>query len=318
LGKSNCRTETHHWGLVKKNKFIKNLGPEISWVSSFFLAVSSTMINYIGSIIAKHSALLTVNNRAFKYGDALFETLKVIGDKIIFAEDHYFRLMASMRMLRMKIPIEFTLDFFKKEILKTVEAQELESARVRLSVYRKDGGFYLPKHNTIEYIIEAHQLNTLVKTRYEVDLFKDYYVYSGLLSTLKTTNKIINVLASIFADENDLDNCLLINEKKQLVEALNANVFLVNGNQVITPPLSEGCLKGIVRKNIIDILHKDADYTIVEAEISPFELQKVDEVFLTNTILGVQPVTGYRKKMYTTEVAVGLQKKLAILEDLSS
>ncbi len=275
------------------------------------------MVNYNGNIISKNDIILTTGNRAFKYGDALFETMKVVKGKIIFCEDHYFRLMASMRMLRMKIPRELTLEFFENEIFKTIKPNGLNSARIRFSVVRKEGGLYLPTHNLIDYLIEAHQLIIPQKTEYEIDLFKDYYVYSGMLSTLKTTNKILNVVASIYADENELDNCILLNEKKQLVEALNANVFLVKGNQIVTPPLSEGCLKGILRKNIISMLSKDSNYELIEREISPFELQKVDEVFLTNTIMGIQPVTKYRKKVYSTTVSTDLQNKLKILEKLS-
>jgi branched-chain amino acid aminotransferase len=138
-----------------------------------------------------------------------------------------------------------------------------------------------------------------------------------MLSTLKTNTKILNVIASIYADENAIDNCILLNEKKQLVEALNANIFLVKGNQILTPSLSEGCVKGILRKNIIAMIQKDSKYDLIETEISPFELQKVDEVFITNTIMGIQSVTKYRKKEYNTTVATDLQNKLKNLEKLS-
>ena len=275
------------------------------------------MINYNGNIISKNDATLTTDNRAFKYGDALFETLKVVDGKIIFTEDHYFRLMASMRMLRMKISMEFTLEFFKSEILKIAKNNELNDARIRFSIYRKDGGLYLPQNNKIDFIVEAEKLVIPIKNEYTIDLFKDYYVYSGMLSTLKTNTKILNVIASIYADENAIDNCILLNEKKQLVEALNANIFLVKGNQILTPSLSEGCIKGVLRKNMIAMIQKDSKYDLIETEISPFELQKVDEVFLTNTIMGIQSVKRYRKKIYDSTVAIDLQNKLKIFESLS-
>jgi len=275
------------------------------------------MINYNGNVISKNAIRINTENRAFKYGDSLFETIKVVEGRIIFSEDHYFRLMSSMRMLRMKIPMEFTLEFFENEILKILKANRLNTSRIRFSIVRKDGGLYFPENNGVDYLIEAHPLTISIKEEYVIDLFKDYYVYSGMLSTLKTNNKVLNVVASIYADENELDNCILLNEKKQLVEALNANIFLVKGNVIMTPPLSEGCLKGIVRKNIIRMLNNESGYTIHETEISPFELQKVDEVFLTNTIIGVQPVTKYRKKTYDTIVASDMQKRLKNVEKLS-
>ena len=275
------------------------------------------MINFNGDVVSKDKFSLSVNNRGFKYGDALFETIKVLNNKVIFAEDHYFRLMASMRMLRMKIPIEFTLEYFEGEIDKTVKTNELVDARIRLSVFRKDGGLYLPEDNEINFLIEANQLLIPSRTDYEVDLFKDHYIYSGMLSTIKTNNKILNIIANIYATENELDNCILLNEKKQLVEALNANIFLVKGSQILTPSLSEGCLKGVIRKNIISMIKKDNDYEITETAISPFELQKVDEVFITNSIIGIQSVTKYRKTTYSSEIATQLHTKLNILEKLS-
>ncbi len=267
------------------------------------------LINFNGNII-KNDLSLNGNNRAFKYGDGLFETLKIINGKVIFVEDHYFRLMASMRMLRMHISMGLTLEFFENEILKTVIANKLIDARVRLSVFRNDGGLYLPKNNAVGYLIESHELVVNIKKDYKVDLFKDYYVNSDLLSTLKTNNRILNVVASIYADENELDNCILINEKKQLVEAINANIFLIKDKVVKTPALSEGCIKGVVRKNLIALISKDKNFEIQETEISPFELQKADEVFLTNAIVGIQPVINYRKKTFTTEISDYLRKEL--------
>lgn len=275
------------------------------------------MINFNGNLITENEFSLSSNNRAFKFGDGLFETIKVENGKVVFLEDHYFRLMSSMRMLRMEISMKFTLEFFEKEILRTVEANELIKSRVRFSVYRNDGGLYLPKDNATSYIIETDKLSITLKTDYEVDLFKDHYVHSGMLSTLKTNNKILNVIASVYADENGLDNCILLNENKQIVEAINSNIFLVKNHQITTPPLSEGCLKGVVRKNIISLINKDAEYEVLEAAISPFELQKADEVFLTNTIVGIQPVAKYRKKVYETSVATDLHNKLKILEKLT-
>jgi branched-chain amino acid aminotransferase len=154
-----------------------------------------------------------------------------------------------------------------------------------------------------------YKINT---TPYEVDLFKDYYVSPSLLSTLKSNNKILNVVGSIYAKENNLSNCLLLNTNKHVVEALNANVFLVNGNIIKTPPLIDGCLKGVMRTQIIQLIEKMPDYSLVEDSISPFEIQKADEMFLTNVILGVQPITKYRKKNFANKVATLLLEKLIV------
>ena len=272
------------------------------------------MVNFNGNIITEKTLQLSTNNRAFKYGDAIFETIKVVNTKVAFIEDHYFRLMASMRMLRMKIPMKFTLEFLQEEILRiTKELSEVGAFRVRLTVYRKDGGFYNPKSNEIDYLIEASEFNYVEKLNYKVDLYKDFYNYSGLLSTIKTSNRMLNTLSAIFADENDLDNCILLNERKGVVEATNGNVFIIKDDVIKTPALNEGCIKGIVRKKVIEILEKHPDYTIEETVISPFELQKADEVFVTNAIIGIQPVTNYRKKVFTSTITDKIKSSLKLL-----
>lgn len=271
------------------------------------------MLNYNGQIIHKDTFQLKHTNRAFKYGDAIFETLVVKNNKVIFWEDHYFRLMASMRMLRMKIPMEFTLEFLQEELLKTVEAAD-KTYRIRLSVFRKDGGLYLPTTNEADYLIESEESQYQTKDNYHIDLYKDFYVYSGHLSTVKTNNTMINTLASIFADENDLDNCVLLNERKGVVEATNANIFIIKGNTIKTPALTEGCLKGVVRSKVLQILNSKEDYIVEETTITPFEIQKADEVFITNSVIGVQPVTKYKKKEFDVAISSKIAQELKILE----
>ncbi|MFK8058493.1 MAG: aminotransferase class IV [Polaribacter sp.] len=273
------------------------------------------MINFNGELVHSENIQLSAENRAFKYGDGIFETIKIVNKKVVFWEDHYFRLMASMRMLRMKIPIEFTLEFLEQEILKTVAAQDsANSYRVRLNIFRKDGGFYTPKTNKIDFTIEVRESNYQTKEIYSLDVYKDFYNYSGLLSTIKTNNRMLNTLASIFADENDFDNCILLNEKKGVVEVTNGNIFIIKGNIIKTPALTEGCIKGITRKKVIEILSKNKDFTLEETSISPFEIQKADEVFITNAIIGIQPVTSYKKKTFTTEFGKKLANNLRVLQ----
>ena len=269
------------------------------------------MINFNGNI--QDTATITAANRALNYGDALFETCKVSDGNIQFWEDHYFRLMASMRMSRMEIPMHFTLEFLETEILKLTNKYSATTLRVKLLVFRNDGGLFTPQTNTVSYLITASTLETNTftpKKDYIVDLFKDYYTNSDLLNTLKTTNKLVHVLASIFAKENDLDTCLLINEKKNITEGITANIFMVKGNTIITPPLSSGCLKGVIRKHIIAIIQQSKDYTIEESDISPFDLQKADELFLSNSIIGIQPISKYRKKLFDSTVSEKILKQL--------
>lgn len=276
------------------------------------------MVNFNGKLIDSKDASLTSENRGYKYGDALFETLKVVNGKIFFWEDHYFRLMASMRIMRMDIPMNFTMEFLESEILKTIKVNDLldATARVRLNVDRGEGGKYLPDRSSkVNFNIIAetfeepfYKINDNLK--YEVDLYKDFFVAPGLLSGLKNNNKAIQVMGSIYATENDLDNCLVLNTNKSIIEALNGNLFLVKGDKIKTPPLEDGCLKGVMRKQILEILSTDVNLYVEESSISPFELQKADELFITNVIKGIVPITKYRKKTYGCELAKELTSRL--------
>ena len=272
------------------------------------------MINFNGTIVSTDTGLLT-QNRAFLFGDAVFETVKIVNAKILFLEDHYFRIMSSMRVVRMEIPMNFTMEYFEEQILALATAKNASrSARARITVYRNDGGYYLPQNNTVSFLINVESMdNTLYSINqgeYVVDLYTDFYVARQLLSSIKTTNKIINVTASIFASENGLDNCLLLNDSKNVIEALQGNIFMLKGNTLITPPVSEGCLNGVMRRQVLALARKIEYLEVTEEIISPFDLQKSDELFITNVIKGIQPITKYRKKEFSTNISTILVQKL--------
>lgn len=273
------------------------------------------MVNFNGNI-QETSTVNIESNRGFLFGDAVFETVKVLNNKVLFLEDHYFRFMASMRIFRMEIPMNFTMEFFEEQILLLINADENKKSayRVRFSVYRKGDGFYLPKTNDVEFVVTFSSLNedlyVIENKSYEVELYKDAYVTKQLFSTLKSNNKIIQVAGSIFAFENDYDNCLLLNDEKNVIEALQGNIFMVMNNVLITPPVVDGCLNGIMRKQILALAKKVEGLEVVEKSISPFDLQKADELFVTNVIKGIQPITKYRKKEFTVKTATMLLTRL--------
>ena len=273
------------------------------------------MININGTIFKDSEAHLSVQNRGLAYGDAVFETIKV-NNKPLFWEAHYFRLMASMRILRMQIPMNFTPEFLENQIMDLLASmpEQAVSYRVKITVYRTSGGYYTPNSNNVEFNITAVALDSdlyIYKTNdFEIELFKDYLIAPNLLSTLKTNNKVVNVLGSIFAKENNYQNCLLLNTNKNIVEALNGNVFLVKDKVIKTPPVSDGALKGIIRGQLIDIIKKSNNFELDVSSISPFELQKVDEIFITNVIQGIVVVTKFRKKFYANEISKMLLKSL--------
>ena len=264
------------------------------------------MVNFNGNLVQPSEPVLPFFNRGYSYGDAVFETVKAVDGKLIFWEDHYFRLMASMRLLRMEIPMAFTPEYFVEQCNRLIESQSVSSAawRLRLTCYRDSDGLYTPNENKVSFVVSCEPLkqssflNEVIK--YRVDLYKDHYVQPAILSNLKTNNKILNVLASIYAKENDLDNCILVNDNKEVVEAPQSNIFLLFGNEIHTPPLASGCLDGIIRKQIIRMAN-ELDFSCKETKVNPFDLQKADELWLTNSIQGIRAVTNYRRKEYQSK-----------------
>ena len=151
------------------------------------------MVNFNGEISAIDQAPVSVHNRGLNYGDAVFETVKYSAGKLFFWEDHYFRLMASMRIMRMSIPMSFTMEFLEEEILKLIQPNEKTKAfRIKFLVCRAEGGTYTPTTKGVNYIITKQELSNpfylLNETPYEVELFKDHYLASGLLSTFSSSS----------------------------------------------------------------------------------------------------------------------------------
>ncbi len=279
--------------------------------------MKESVYNWNGEFIASQQLQTDIQNRGLNYGDGVFETLKYANGRINFWEDHYFRLMSSMRILRMEIPMNFSPEYLEEKLLETARKNGIEkAARLKLLVTRKPGGFYTPANNDIDYVITAEPLKQasfkLNEAGLTVDLYKDFFKARNLLSNLKSTSSQLYVLASIFRQENQLDECLMLNDQKYLTEAISSNVFIVKDKEVSTPSLKSGCLKGVLRKNVIEILSK-MDYQVQERDaISPFELQKADEVFLTNSIKGLQWVGQYRKKKLEPILSPLLTERLNI------
>lgn len=278
--------------------------------------------NLNGYIIRNQHLGISLDNRGLNYGDGVFETLKYSRKRIHFWEDHYFRLMASMRILRMEIPLDFSPEYLEEQIHKTLKVNNLseQAARVKILVVRKVGGFYTPTNNEPDFLITCQEISeseySLNEEGLQIDLYKDHYKLSGLLGNLKTTSAQLYTLAGVYAQENGLGEVLLLNEKKEVIEGLQSNIFILKGDELITPPLQSGCLKGIMRKQIIETAPQ-IGLEVKEEAFSPFALQKADELWLTNSIKGIQWVGQYRKKTFRSEKAGEMIKRLNVKIALS-
>ncbi|WP_231491556.1 aminotransferase class IV [Pedobacter sp. Leaf170] len=258
--------------------------------------------------------VLTASNRGFKFGDGLFESMRMINNKLQFAELHADRLVAGMKALKMD-GYALMDDYFIKQ--KTAELCKRNkwngNVRFRLSVYRTGAGVYTPEINKAGYILEGIPLKTNL---YElnakgliIDVFDEMTKPINRLSNFKTSNALLYVMAGIFKSQNRLDEAMILNQNGFLCESISANVFVVYNKQIYTPALTEGCVGGVMRSAIMEIA-KMNDMELIEAQISPEILNEAEEVFITNATQGIQWVMGYGRKRYFNEVSKFLIEKL--------
>ena len=218
--------------------------------------------------------------RAFLYGDLLFETIRVGKGEICFAAKHYNRLWRSAELLKFDLS-GFSIEIFEEEILKKLG--DKKDARVRFVLYRNSKGFYTPESNHIKWETEIFPLDTEDKVCERLGIFTDYKKPCNDLSNLKSGNALTYVMAGIFSKENSFTDCIILNEHERVAETVNSNIFVLRGDELLTPPLTEGCVEGVMRQVVIEIA-KFKGIIIDEVPFLPHELIQCDEVFLTNVI----------------------------------
>ncbi|MDY6800721.1 MAG: aminotransferase class IV [Bacteroidota bacterium] len=268
----------------------------------------NTFILFNGNYHRKEDFGLSHNNRAFCYGDALFETMYANGTQIQFFPDHMIRLRFGMKALGMEIPVNIEKDTIEKEIIKLLHKNKLfQGVRIRLTVFRNEGGKYTPKDNSVSYLVETEYLENaqyLLNTKgLSIGIFDQIKKPANKLSNLKSANALIYIQAGLYAQQNNYDDCLLINEQNHLVEGINSNLFLIKDNTLYTPPLSDGPVAGIMRKQILKIADSLNIKIMNNQSCEEQQLLQADEVFLTNSISGIRWVVGYKGRRYFNHTA---------------
>lgn len=254
-----------------------------------------------------NSAVLNAGNRAFKYGDAFFETMRMIKGKLQFADLHAERIKHSMRALKMD-GYNLLDEYFLKQKTTELKARNKlgQNVRFRLTIFREGDGFYTPSTNKVGYILEAQALDSAFydwdNRGLLINVYEEIPKPTHQLSLLKTTNALAFVMAGIYQKQHRLDDVLLLNQNGFLCESTVSNVFVVYQNTIYTPALSEGCVDGVMRKVVMKIAKKH-QVEIVEAQINPKILNEAEEVFLTNAIRGVRWVMGYGRKRYFNKMS---------------
>lgn len=263
-------------------------------------------INFNGEILPADSKLLGIGNRAFKYGDGLFESMRLMRGQLKFPELHADRLQRGMRALKIDGYSQMDAWFLKEKCADLARRNKMKHGRLRLTVYRESGGLYTPVGNRAGYCLEITPMDEPRYFLNEKGLIMDMYTElpkaTNYLSNIKTCNSLIYVMASIYKSQNKLDDVFLLNQAGNLCEASSSNIFIWYQNHLYTPALSEGCVEGVMRQVIIDIA-KNNNIPVTEAQISPDILYVADEVFLTNAGRGIQSVIGFGVRRYFNELS---------------
>jgi len=172
-------------------------------------------------------------------------------------------------------------------------------------------GKYLPLSDSIEILIRTNDGSGFVKnTPISLCIFSDEQKTKGKISNIKSVNALVSVLGAIHAKENGFDNAILKNTDGNFIEATNSNLFIIKQGIIYTPPLTEGCLDGTMRKWVLEQVN------VIEKLLSPLDIKEADEIFITNAIAGIIPVEVVSietTKIYKTDFAQQLQEKLISL-----
>jgi aminodeoxychorismate lyase len=260
------------------------------------------MIVYNGELIQENELHLSATNRSFRYGDGVFETIRCQKGVPLWFDYHFERLEKSARILHMKLPGDFLPDLLTQKMQQLAISNGcLEGARIRLSLFRGDGGFYKPATNDAAYLMEISALKTgAYEFNYKglyVDVFDQIVKTYSPISGLKASSALVYVMASLYAQEKGWDDVVVLNETGHIVEATSSNIFMVEKGVLYTPALDQACVEGVMRRVLIEIAQKQG-IKVVECALLPGDLLKADEVFLSNAIMGIQWVKGLKDKRY--------------------
>ncbi len=265
------------------------------------------MIVFNGEVYSSFGLISNQELISLSSGSVLSEYVRVEAGRIIFWEAHYFRIMSSMRILRLDIPMSFTMEYLQDQVQLALKENEIEksSACVLFSFFLNEH----PSRNnpipTVSLLLTAKTQDTPNVLRYSdlnIDIYKDHWITKGLYGNLEPTNIRLRQLASVYAFENELEDCILLNHEKQITESIDGAVFVVKESQIKTPPLSSGCRSDVYRKIIIEIIKDMKAVELIETDISPFEIQKADELFIVNLNYGIKSIKQYRKKMFVSTI----------------
>lgn len=256
-----------------------------------------------------------VTNRAFRFGDCVFESVRQANGNICFIDDHFERFIGAMKALKMEVPKWLTVSVVEKAFDKLKEVNKIaQGGRARMTAYRNHGLTYKPEGNDVSIILELRPLAdptyVLNDKGFTIGVYTENHKHRSTYSQYKTGNSLLYALAASHAASHKWDEAILVNDDERVVETTSSNLFMVKNGIIFTPPLSDGCIAGVMRRNLIEIA-EEGGIKVREQSMAPAALEAADEIFLTNTINGIRWVMAFGKRRYFNNVSKQLMEWLA-------
>jgi branched-chain amino acid aminotransferase len=270
--------------------------------------MTGKFISFNNQIVSKETPLFTIANRSFCYGDGFFDSMRITGSEMPFIKNHFDRIKETASVLEINLPPDLSIESLQETVKLLAEKNGVEKeGKARINFYRNEGGLYAPESNTCSVIVDVmpyasaigYELNS---KGLKVDLYQKIKKPCNVLSSIKSCNSLLYVLAGKYKRDNDLEESVILNDKHNVCEFTSSNLFIVINGVLYTPALAEGCINGVMRKVILDLAAKARIY-VYETELKPNDLIRADEIFLTNAVQGIQWIGAYKSKRYFNKVS---------------
>lgn len=280
----------------------------------FFIYSFMKFLNYNGKHFEEGTPIVTADNRGLRYGDGLFETIKYKNNTCLLLDDHLKRLWHGIDLLQFAKPKLFTRQYLRDELDKLIKKNEETSARVRLSIFRGKGGLYDAENDNPQFVIQTMPLGSNTGTfnvnGLQICVYRDALKAADAFSNLKHNNFLPYLMGAQFAKGQKCNDAIILNHHLRICDSTIANIFIIKNGVVHTPPLTEGCVAGVMRQFIQSQLPL-IGIEVLESVITEETLLNADEVFLSNSIYNLRWVAGIGNVSYSNKITRSIYEKLA-------
>ena len=263
-----------------------------------------------GKWIENNQPLLLPDNRAFRYGEGLFETMRMQHGQIPLYNYHWQRLTNDLPKLYFELPVHFTQEYLSDQIERLCRKNKLiEVARVRLTIFKGEGGIWEEPSTSFNWLLQCWSLPQIKPelnvNGLDIGVFEAGRKACDQFSNIKSNNYLLYALAAQYAKMQHWNEAIVLNQHERICDTTIANIFFIKDNKFYTPALSEGCVNGVMRTYLIEQLRKENRY-LTEGVFSVNDLLDADEVFLTNAVQGIRWVKSLGDKTYGCQQTASL------------